>query len=195
MYVCAGNIERRGSHLFNTAVLFDRRGRLVGQYDKTHLTIGELQDGFSCGSEYPVFDLDFGRVGIHICYDEWFPEVARLYAHRGAEVLFLPVAGGKPITWRTRALDNGMHFVSASITPPSMIIESSGVILAQTHDDGVVYADLNLERRAVNWYRDPTLSYGMPCVVPEMRNVADGGLTGAPFTTSPAASRTPPAWP
>jgi predicted amidohydrolase len=176
MYVCAGVIERRGRHLYNTAVIYDRRGRFVGQYDKTHLTIGELQAGFSCGSGYPVFDLDFGRIGIHICYDEWFPEVARLYAHKGAEVLFLPVAGGKPITWRTRALDNGMHFVSASINPPSMVIESSGVILAETHDDGVVYADLNLERRQVNWYRDPTLSYGMPAVFPEMRNVLDDSL-------------------
>lgn len=179
MYVCAGNIERRGSHMYNTAVLFDRKGRFVGQYDKTHLTIGELRDGFSCGNGYPVFDLDFGRIGIHICYDEWFPEVAGQYAQRGVEVLFLPVAGGKPITWRTRALDNGMHFVSASITPPSMVIESSGVVLSETHDDGVAYADLNMERREVNWYRDPTLSYGMPCVVPEMLNVVDGDQTAS----------------
>ena len=136
MYVLAGNIERRGKHLFNTAVIFDRQGHFVGQYDKTHLTFGELQWGISCGDSYPVFDLDFGRIGVHICYDEWFPEVARFYAHQGVEILFLPVAGGKPITWRTRALDNGIYFVSSSITPPSMIIDSSGAITAETHGDG-----------------------------------------------------------
>ena len=181
MYVLAGVLERRGKYLFNTAVLFDREGRFAGQYDKTHLTFGELQQGFSCGSSYPLFDLDFGRIAIHICYDEWFPEVARSFAHQGAEILFLPVAGGKPITWRTRALDNGLYFVSASITPPSMIIDSSGAILAETHDDGLAVADLNLDARAVNWYGDATLSYGMPCIAPQMRNRLDDSLLDTLF--------------
>jgi predicted amidohydrolase len=176
MHVIAGILERRDGYLYNTAVLYDRGGRLLGQYDKTHPTIGEVLEGFSSGASYPVFDLDFGRVAIHICYDEWFPEVSRLFALRGAEILFLPVAGGKPITWRTRALDNGLYFVSASINPPSMIIDSSGDIIAQIHGAGVVAADLNLDRREVNWYRDPTVSFGMPCIVPEMRNVLDDAL-------------------
>lgn len=106
MYVIAGIIEKRDKCMFNTAVIFDRKGNFIGQYDKTHLTFGEMKEGFSCGGDYPVFDLDFGRIGIHICYDEWFPEVSRYYAYKGAEILFLPVAGGKPITWRTRALYN-----------------------------------------------------------------------------------------
>ncbi|HZP83547.1 MAG TPA: carbon-nitrogen hydrolase family protein [Chthonomonadaceae bacterium] len=176
MNVLCGNIERRGKYLFNTAVLFDREGRFVGQYDKTHLTFYELMAGFSCGESYPVFDLDFGRIAAHICYDEWFPEVARYFAHQGAEILFLPVAGGKPITWRTRALDNGIYFVSSSINPPSMIISSSGVILAETHDDGVACADLNLDMRLTNWYGDPTRAYGMPCIVPQMRHCLDNSL-------------------
>jgi len=176
MYVTAGIIERRGEYLFNTAVLFDRKGNFVGQYDKTHLTFGELCFGISCGSDYPVFDLDCGRIGIHICYDEWFPEVARYYAYKGVEILFLLVAGGKPITWRTRALDNGIYFVSSSVTPPSMIIDSSGEIIAETHGDGIAFADLNLDYRRTNAYGDPTLAYGMPCIVPQMRNVIDDRL-------------------
>ena len=102
--------------------------------------------------------------------------MARYYAHQGAEILFLPVAGGKPITWRTRALDNGMYFVSASITPPSMIIGSSGAILAETHTDGVACADLNLDWRETNVYIDPTLAAGMPCTVAQMRHVLDHTL-------------------
>ena len=90
MYVIAGVLENRDGYLYNTAVIFDRGGRLVGQYDKTHPTMGEMYSGFSCGASYPVFDLDFGRIGIHICYDEWFPEVSRLFACKGAEILFLP---------------------------------------------------------------------------------------------------------
>ena len=120
--------------------------------------------------------LIFRRVGIHICYDEWFPEVARYYAHRGIQILLLPVAGGKPITWRTRAIDNGIYFVSSSINPPSMIIGSSGEILAMTHTDGIVFADLDLDYRETNWYRDPTLVSGMPCIVRQMRNTINNGL-------------------
>lgn len=176
MHVLSGHIERRGDYLYNTAALFGRDGRFLGQYDKTHLTFFELMAGFSCGESYPLFDLDFGRIAVHICYDEWFPEVARFYAHAGAEILFLPVAGGKPITWRTRALDNGIYFVAASINPPSMIIGSSGAVLAETHDDGVAAADLNLDFRLTNWYGDPTLAYGMPCIVPQMRHRLDDTL-------------------
>jgi predicted amidohydrolase len=176
MYVIAGVLDRRGPYVFNTAVLVDRNGELVGRYDKTHLTFAELKWGISCGGTYPVFDLDFGRIGIHICYDEWFPEVARNYAYQGVEILFLPVAGGKPVTWRTRALDNRVYFVSSSITPPSMIIDSSGEIIAQTHGDGLAYADLDMSQREVNWYKDPTIAYGMPCIVPQMRHVLDHEL-------------------
>jgi predicted amidohydrolase len=176
MYVIAGILERRGAHVFNTAVIFGRNGEFVGHYDKTHLTFCELKWGISCGDTYPVFDLDFGRIGIHTCYDEWFPEVARNYAHQGVELLFLPVAGGKPITWRTRALDNGIYFVSSAILPPSMIIDSSGEIIAETHGDGLVYADLDMSERQVNYYKDPSLTYGMPCIAPQMRGALDNEL-------------------
>jgi predicted amidohydrolase len=176
MHVVCGLAERDGAYVYNTAVLFGRDGRLLGRYRKTHLTFAELAAGVSPGADYPVFALDFGRVAVLICYDEWFPEVARAYAQAGAEVLFLPVVGGKPITWRTRALDNGVYFVSSSWTPPSMIIDSSGAVLAETHSDGIAYADLDLRERRVNWYVDPTVTYGMPTIAPEMRNVLDDGL-------------------
>ena len=175
-YIIAGLIEQRGAYAYNTGVVIGRDGKLVGQYDKTHLTFGELTAGLSCGDEYPVFDLDFGRIAVHICYDEWFPEVARLYAHKNAEVLFLLVMGGKPITWRTRALDNGIYFVSSSAGPPSMVIDSSGAIIAETHGEGVAYSDVDLEYRKTNVYIDPTLTHGMPTIVPHLRYVADNSL-------------------
>ena len=176
MYVVAGVLRRNGGRVFNTAVLFDRSGELLGCYDKTHLTFGELRAGVSCGADYPVFDLDVGRAAIHVCYDEWFPEVARYYAHRGAELLFLPVAGGKPITWRTRALDNRLYFVAAATGPPSMIIDSSGAVIAEVHGDGVACADIDLADRQTNWYRDPTLARGMPGIAPQMRMTTDDRL-------------------
>jgi predicted amidohydrolase len=176
MYVIAGIMERRDEYLYNTAVIFDRQGNFFGQYDKTHPTMGGLMRGESPGKEYPVFDFDFGKGALHICYDEWFPEVSRFYAMNGAEIIFLCVMGGKPITWRTRAIDNGIYFAASCINPPSMIIDSSGEIISQTAQGGIAYADCNLDYRKVNVYGDPTLSYGMPVWHPERRNVIDNGL-------------------
>ena len=178
MYVVLGMIVRRGDHCFNTALIIDRNGNIAGRYEKTHLTFTELREGLSCGTKYPLFDLDFGRIAIHICYDEWFPEVVRYYAHKDAEIVFLPVWGGKPMTWRTRALDNRVYFVASSVNPPSMIIDSSGAILAETHTGGIACADLDLSNRQTNVYIDPTLSHGMPYIVPHLRYTSDESLIG-----------------
>jgi len=173
MYVIGSLLKRDHKNIFNSAVIFDRTGAAVGSYDKTHLTFDELQQGISCGIAYPLFHLDFGTIAIHICYDSWFPEISRFYACQGAQILFCPLAGGKPIAWRMRAMDNGIYFVAASINPPSMIIDSSGEILAQTQGEGVAFSDLNLDYRQTNVYGDPTLVYGMPCVQSQMQNVLD----------------------
>ncbi len=173
MYVIGGIIEQEGDYYYNTAVIFGRQGEFVGKYRKTHLTYGEVIEGVSAGRDYPVFDLDFGRIAIQTCYDQWFPEVARYYAHKGAEIIFEPVIGGKPITWRTRAIDNGLYIVTAGWTPPSMIIDSSGKILAENHHSGIAVTELNLDYRKANAYIDPTLVYGMPGIEPAMRMTSD----------------------
>jgi N-carbamoylputrescine amidase len=94
----------------NTALLFDRSGRIAGKYNKVHAAVdltegeppwskpprGKDADWFvrndpewtmKRGEGFPVFDLDFGRVGILTCYDGWFPESFRILSLRGAEVL------------------------------------------------------------------------------------------------------------
>lgn len=82
----------------NAAVIVDRQGRPVGRYVKVHPVLDDngpegtivLEGGVSPGTEYNVFDLDFGRVGLQICYDVEFPEGWRRLAEKGAElVLFL----------------------------------------------------------------------------------------------------------
>ena len=82
--VCANVIERDGDLIFNTAVLFDRQGNLVGRYRKVHpYWPEEVWDGITPGDDLPVFALDVGTVGIMTCYDSWFPEASRLLALRG----------------------------------------------------------------------------------------------------------------
>ena len=121
MYVVLPLLEGRPEGRFNTAVLLDRRGAIVGRYDKTHLTAVEREDqGVTPGTEYPVFELDFGRVGVMTCYDGHFPEVARLLALAGAEVIFFPslqrrvTAEQLELQVRCRAIDNCVWVARAS---------------------------------------------------------------------------------
>jgi carbon-nitrogen hydrolase len=92
-YIIAGMLELDGGKTYDTAVLIDRRGQVAGKYRKTHLPLAEVEDGETPGSEYPVFDTDFGRIGILVCWDYYFPEPARILRLKGAEIVFLPIAG------------------------------------------------------------------------------------------------------
>ena len=66
-----------------------RDGKLAGAYRKTHLHWPEYRDGVTPGDEYPVFETDFGTIGLMICYDSWWPESARVLALRGAHIVGL----------------------------------------------------------------------------------------------------------
>ena len=83
----------------NTALLFDREGSIIGKFRKVHGAVGQppyfwpakpagdLEWIMQEGDEFPVFDLDFGRVGIMICYDGYFPESANILSLKGAEIV------------------------------------------------------------------------------------------------------------
>ena len=106
LYLVAGLYERAGHAIYNTSVLIGRDGKLVGKYRKVCLPREEIDGGLTPGQEYPVFNTDFGRVGMMICWDVHFPEVARELAARGAEVLLMPIWGGHETLARARAIEN-----------------------------------------------------------------------------------------
>lgn len=111
VYVVVGCWELyRDGTFANAALLFDRTGKIAGKYYKTHAAVdhfegkppwsrpprGKDDDWFirhdpewkmKRGSELPVFELDFGRIGILTCYDGWFPETFRVLSLKGAEIL------------------------------------------------------------------------------------------------------------
>jgi N-carbamoylputrescine amidase len=98
--------ERRSPGLYhNTAAVFDADGSLRGLYRKTHIPDDPLyfeKYYFTPGDlGYRVFETRFGRVGVLVCWDQWFPEAARLTALHGAEVLLYPTAIG----WHPREKD------------------------------------------------------------------------------------------
>jgi predicted amidohydrolase len=96
VYLMAGSIaEKRGRSLYNTALLFDPRGRLVLRASKVHLWDREV-DHFAAGDTYRVARTPAGAFGVMICYDGDFPEVPRLLALGGAELIFHPSAYPSP---------------------------------------------------------------------------------------------------
>lgn len=151
-YVGASVLERSGDRAFNAGVLIDRHGGFVGKYRKTHLPAGEgLNRGVAPGHDYPVFHTDFGKVAFMICYDGHFPEVARILALRGADLILFPNMGDnreQGALWdsvvRTRAVDNQVAVAAALNNGRSRIVSPTGAFLAETEERGaVIYADVD----------------------------------------------------
>jgi len=156
MYVVAGLTERDGATDYNTAVLIDRHGRVAGKYRKVHLPREEIEGGLTPGGAYPVFDTDFGRIGLMICWDAEYVDAARAMAIQGAEILFVPAAGGYMTLLKARALENHLYVVSSGYDFESAIIDPTGRVLFSTTDSGVNKTmPVNLaERFADPWLGD-----------------------------------------
>ncbi|MCW5982603.1 MAG: carbon-nitrogen hydrolase family protein [Bryobacteraceae bacterium] len=114
LYIVAGLHERVGHLVYNTAVLIGPDGEVAGKYHKVTLPDGEVEQGLAPGHEYPVFQTRFGKLGMMICYDGFFPEVARELTRRGAEVIAWPVWGCNPELARARAAENHVYLVSST---------------------------------------------------------------------------------
>ncbi|MBI3278941.1 MAG: carbon-nitrogen hydrolase family protein [Acidobacteria bacterium] len=114
LYIVAGLVERDGHLVYNTAVLLTPGGEIGGKYRKVTLPDGEVEAGLTPGRDYPVFRTRFGVLGIMICYDGFFPEVARELTKRGAEVIAWPVWGCNPDLARARAVENHVYLVSST---------------------------------------------------------------------------------
>ena len=114
LYIVAGLLERDGHLVYNVAVLIGPDGQVVGKYRKVCLPRGEIEGGIAPGNDYPVFDTRFGKVGMMVCYDGFFPEVARELTNRGAEVIAWPVWGCNPLLAARRACENHVYLVSST---------------------------------------------------------------------------------
>ena len=156
LHIVAGLVERDRHQLFNVAVLITPDGSLAGKYRKVCLPDGEYDKGLSPGSEYPVFDTRLGRIGLMICYDGFFPEVARELSNRGAEIIAWPVWGCNPEQARARACENQVYIVSSTYEDVSRnwmltaVYGQDGSVLAQSKEWGTVcVAEVDLNQRTL----------------------------------------------
>jgi predicted amidohydrolase len=152
MYIVSGLYNWVGDTLKNIAVLYDRNGNIQGVYEKIQLPDSETEAGAVPGSTFPVFTTDFGRIGILICWDSAFPEISRILALNGAEMLFCPIWGDVrgPESWkvtaRARAIDNGVYFITNIFDGHSVIVNPAGDILQESGTQGTMITatvDLN----------------------------------------------------
>jgi N-carbamoylputrescine amidase len=177
LVIVAPVFEKRAGGLYhNTAVVLDADGRVAGRYRKMHVPDDPLyyeKFYFTPGDlGFPVFRTRWGRIGVLICWDQWYPEAARLAALGGAEILVYPTAigwaGGRRVeaerrAWRTiqvsHAIANGLFVACANRTGTerrlrfwgsSFVAGPDGAVLAEAPEarEALVTADCDLGRIA-----------------------------------------------
>lgn len=142
--VAAIGTEVRERH-YNSCVVIDRKGEVVGQYNKKYPTEGELKNGTAPGdADPPVFDLDFGKVGFQICFDiNWHDTWARL-KEKGAELVFWSSAYEAQRRLKAFAFMNQYHVASSTGSGFSYIYDIAGDELSRSGSrtmwtDAVIY--------------------------------------------------------
>jgi len=154
-YVALSMSLREARRFYNAVVFLDRRGRPAGIYRKAfpvlHLD-GSLEHGTTPGREFPVFDLDFGRVGAQVCFDVNFDDGWEALDRQGAELVVFPsatsaVAGLKSHAWR-----HGYYIAASTFRPPTVIVDPLGREVARTSGDKEVLVErFDLDYRVLPW--------------------------------------------
>ena len=131
IYLSAGSVPEKDKegHVYNTAYVFERQGNQIAKHRKVHLFDIAVKDGqcyqesatLTAGDQITVFDTEFGKMGICICFDCRFPEIVRLMTLRGARMILVPAAFNMTtgpahweLTFRARALDNQIFVFGTS---------------------------------------------------------------------------------
>ncbi len=148
--ICPLKTKRKGKY-WNSAVIIDRSGEITGIYDKNQPVTSssdytEMENGISPGKDLPVFDLDFGKIGIQICFDIGYPDCWQKLSKKGVKIVFWPSAynGGFPLQAYANLFQ--YYVISAVRQDKSRIIDPLGNVLAQTDvNKNIIYKKISLD--------------------------------------------------
>jgi predicted amidohydrolase len=157
-YLIAGVYNRPfdNNKIYNSAYIYNRNGELIDVYDKIHLA-GIENDTLVCGNKYVVISMEFGNVGVCICWDMQFPEVSRELVLGGADLIICLTWGWEQIYGHARAYENGVFVASSMSVPyngiidgirnPSEVISPEGKVLARAcnNEAQILTCDINLK--------------------------------------------------
>ncbi len=146
-YVICSTYTRQAGRCYISSVLFDRRGQYMGEYRKAHPTDGEIAMGVTPGPlAPPLFQTDFGKIGIQICYDVNWSDAWTDLNRAGAEIVFWPSAFGGGMMLNSMAWMNKYYIVSATCEHPTKIVNPLGEDVMETgRASNWVCAPLNLD--------------------------------------------------
>jgi predicted amidohydrolase len=139
----------------NVAVIVDRIGGVTGIYRKVHPVAAQgsddLEGGTTPGGEYPVFDCDFGRLGVQICFDMFYPDGWQSLARQGAEIVALPSASPETVRPSFYAFRHNYYVVSAAPRDHAAVYSPLGMIEAQITGESVLVHQIDLSYAIVHW--------------------------------------------
>jgi len=174
-YVIGGSIPFfDNNNLYNTSFVFDRKGNIIYRYDKLYLFEVTYPDGstfrerdvLKAGNKPGIFETEFGKMGLMICFDIRFPELAEQLTREGAKVIFVPAAFNTftgPLHWqvtlRARAIDNQLFVIACSpsrdsvgdydVYGHSIVISPLGKVIQELDEfSGVIKVDVDLNEIA-----------------------------------------------
>ena len=130
--------EKSGNCYFNSIAIIDADGTVLGQYRKSHIPTGECYEEkfYFCPGDtgFRVFPTKFGKIGVGICWDQWFPETARILALKGAEVLLFPTAIGSEPVLSKDSKDHWQHVMQGHAAANIMPLVASNRIGTESMD-------------------------------------------------------------
>jgi beta-ureidopropionase len=152
-YLRESNDNRRCS---NAAVLVGRAGEVVGTYRKVHLVVStdgkSLEGGSTPGKQLPVFDCDFGKLAIQICYDMEFDRGWRELARKGVELVAWPSQSPQTSQPAARAMEQRCYIVSSTWRNNASVFEPTGKIAAQARQPGeILVHQIDLSYAILPW--------------------------------------------
>ena len=174
IYLIAGSMPEADDvgKVYNTSYIFDRDGKQIGKHRKAHLFDINVKNGqhfkesdtLTSGDHATVFDTEFGKMGVMICYDIRFPEFARTMVLDGARMIFVPAAFNMTtgpahweLTFRARALDNQIYMLGCAPARDaqagyiswghSIVTDPWGKVMKQLGEkEGILIEEIDLDR-------------------------------------------------